>query len=373
MYSLQDLLSVMAEAEASDLYVSMGAFPMLKISGEVFPIEKEKLTAENLESLKQEMLSEEQLEAYHADRELDYTLSLAGVGRFRINVFRQRGSDSFVVRSIVSEIKTLAQLDLPPILSELALKDRGLILVVGSTGSGKSTTLAAMIDHRNTQKSGHILTLEDPIEFLHPHKKSLVNQREVGQDTHSFNKALKSALREAPSVLLVGEIRDREAMESALNFSETGHLVFSTLHATNTAQTIDRILSFYDASEQDLAQMQLSQNLLAIVAQRLIPMENGKLTAALEILVSTARVRDLIQKGSVELLPQAVRSGASESMQLFDQALYKLYKDKKISEMTAVDAADHPTDLKLMISSSEKREPLRDINLLDDEKESQKD
>jgi len=370
MYTLQDLLSVMAEADASDLYVSVGAFPMVKISGEVYPIEKEKLTVENLDALRQEMLNEEQLAEYHAQKELDYTLSLAGVGRFRVNYFRQRGTDSFVVRQIVSAIKSLSDLDLPPILSELSLKDRGLVLVVGSTGSGKSTPLAAMIDHRNANKSGHILTLEDPIEFLHPHKKSLVNQREVGHDTHSYNKALKSALREAPSVLLVGEIRDREAMESALNFSETGHLVFSTLHATNTSQTIDRILSFYDRSEQDLAQMQLSQNLLAIIAQRLIPKENGKLTAALEILISTARIKDLIQKGSVDLLPQAIRSGASEHMQLFDQALYKLYKDKKISEMTAIESADYPTDLKLMISSTEQREATQEINLLDDESES---
>jgi len=373
MYTLQDLLSVMAEAEASDLYVSVGAFPMLKISGEVYPIEKEQLTAENLENLKNEMLNGDQLASYHKEKELDYTLSLAGVGRFRVNFFRQRGTDSFVVRSIVSKVKSLSELDLPDILAELSLKDRGLVLVVGSTGSGKSTTLAAMIDHRNSNKSGHILTLEDPIEFLHPHKKSLVNQREVGQDTHSYHKALKSALREAPSVLLVGEIRDREAMESALNFSETGHLVFSTLHATNTSQTIDRILSFYDRSEQDLAQMQLSQNLLAIVAQRLIPMENGKLTAALEIMVSTARIKDLIQKGSIDLLPQAIKSGTGEHMQLFDQALYKLYKSKKISEMTAIDSADHPTDIKLLISSTEQREPNQDISLLDDEGESKKD
>ena len=369
MYSLQDLLSVMSEADASDLFVSVGAFPMVKISGTVYPIEKEKLTAENLTQLKHEMLNEEQLEQYNSQKELDYTLSLAGIGRFRVNYFRQRGTDSFVVRQIVSSIKTLDDLELPPILSELALKDRGLVLVVGSTGSGKSTTLAAMIDHRNANKSGHILTLEDPIEFLHPHKQSVVNQREVGHDTLSFSKALKSALREAPSVLLVGEIRDREAMESALNFSETGHLVFSTLHATNTSQTIDRILSFYDRSEQDLAQMQLSQNLLAIVAQRLVPMENGKLTAALEILISTARIRDLIQKGSNDLIQQAIRSGASENMQLFDQALYKLYKEKKISEYTAIDSADYPTDLKLMISSTEDRPPGREINLLDDDSE----
>ena len=373
MYSLVDLLGVMVEAEASDLYVTTGTFPMVKISGETYPIEKEKVSRENLESLKQEMLTEDQMEQFHKTLELDYTYSLAGVGRFRVNFFRQRGADSFVVRQIVSTIRSLDDLNLPQTLKDLSLLDRGLILVVGATGSGKSTTLAAMIDHRNSSKTGHILTLEDPIEFLHDHKKSIINQREVGQDTESYSRALKSALREAPSVLLVGEIRDRETMQAALSFSETGHLVFSTLHATNAPQTIERILSFYDQSQHSMLQMQLSQNLQAVIAQRLVPALGGGRVAALEIMLSSARIRDLIHKGSFHLLRQTISGGHSEGMQLFDQALYKLYQEDKIDEELAIEFADQPTDLKLMIASQENRSATQEISLLADNDEEKKE
>jgi twitching motility protein PilU len=283
-----------------------------------------------------------------------------------VNYFRQRGNDGFVIRKIETSIKSLDDLNLPVILKELSMKDRGLVLVVGATGSGKSTTLAAMIDQRNSNKSGHILTLEDPIEFLHEHKKSIINQREVGTDTDSYARALKSALREAPSVLLIGEIRDQESMQAALSFSETGHLVFSTLHATNAPQTIERVMSFYEQAQHDMIQMQLSQNLLAIVAQRLVPTVDGKRAAALEIMLTSARIRDLIQKGSFELLRQAIEHGTGEGMQLFDQALHKLYVDKRISEEMAYEYADQPTDLRLKIASQEERQAQLEIELFED-------
>ena len=373
MYTLQDLLTVMVEADASDLYASTGAYPMVKISGETYPIEKEKLSLENLVALKQEMLTPDQLKEYEANRELDYTYSLPGVGRFRVNFFRQRSADSFVVRQIVNNIRSLDDLGLPVTLKDLAMRDRGLVLVVGSTGSGKSTTLAAMIDFRNESKSGHILTLEDPIEFLHDHKKSLVNHREVGHDTDSYAKALRSALREAPSVLLIGEIRDRESMQAALTFSETGHLVFSTLHATSASQTVERILSFYDRDEHQMLQLQLSQSLAAVVAQRLVPTVDGGRTAALEIMLSSGRIRDLIHKGSFELLRQTIAAGRGEGMQLFDQALFKLYSEKKISEELAIEYADQPTDLRLMIASKENRTATKEITLIDDDDKEDKD
>lgn len=351
MYKVEELLKVMVEAKASDLYVSLGAYPMLKISGKVLPLEKDLVTPEVLDALKAGILNAEQEQAFAHGHELDFPYSLPGVGRFRVNFFRQRNSDSFVIRQIVSRILTFKELNLNPLLGELVLKERGLILVVGATGSGKSTTLAAMVDHRNTQIPGHILTLEDPIEFLHSHKKSIVNQREVGEDTDSFPAALKSALREAPSMLLIGEIRDQTTMSAALNFAETGHLVLSTLHANNAYQTIERIESFYDSSQHPMIRLQLSQNLQAVIAQRLVPTVEGKRTAVLEILLSTARVRDLIHKGEIDLLRHTIESSTGDGMQLFDQSLYTLYKEGVITEEAAILCSDRPTDLKLRIRS----------------------
>ena len=366
MYTIEDLLKVMAEAKASDLYISMGAYPMLKISGENIPLEMDKITPEILASLKNTTLSEEQQRIFAEEHELDFSYSLPGVGRFRVNFFRQRNSDSFVVRRILSKVKTFEELNVNPLLGELVLKERGLILVVGATGSGKSTTMAAMVDHRNTNLTGHILTLEDPIEFLHNHKKGIVSQREIGEDSDSFHKALKSALRESLSMLLIGEIRDRTTMSAALNFSETGHLVISTLHANNAYQTTERIMSFYDPSQHEMVRLQLSQNLHAVIAQRLVPTLDGNRTAALEILVSTARVRDLIHKGEFHLLRYTIKSSTSEGMELFDQSLYHLFKEEKISEETAIRFADSPTDLKLLIMSKEEQMFTQKIELADE-------
>lgn len=367
MYEIDELLKVMVEADASDLFVTLGAYPMLKIKGDVLPLEKEVITTENLQKLKKTLLSDEQIKQFNKEKELDYTYSLSGVGRFRINIFRQRNSDACVVRRIVLEIQSLEELSLPPILGELAMQDRGLVLVVGAAGSGKSTTLAAMIDHRNRNESGHILTLEDPVEFLHHHKMSVVNQREIGQDTTSFHSALRSALREAPSMLLIGEIRDEITMSAALNFAETGHLVLSTLHAINASQTIDRILSFYDVLKHDMIRLQISQTLNGIIAQRLVPTKLDSRSAVLEILLSTARVRELLQRGEVDLLASTIANSSMEGMKLFDQSIYELYKENIITQETAITYADRPTDLLLKIRSDESKKRKLNIELLEEE------
>ncbi len=366
MYEIDELLKVMVKADASDLFVTLGAYPMLKIKGDVLPLKKEVITTENIQKLKQTLLSDDQMKQLNKEMELDYTYSLSGVGRFRINFFRQRNSDAFVVRRIVLEIQSLEDLSLPPMFGELVMQERGLVLVVGAAGSGKSTTLAAMIDHRNRHMSGHILTLEDPVEFLHSHKKSIINQREVGQDTMSFHSALRSALREAPSMLLIGEIRDEITMSAALNFAETGHLVLSTLHAINASQAIDRILSFYEAIKHDMVRLQISQTLNAIIAQRLVPTTMDSRIAVWEILLSTARVRELVQRGDIELLANTIASSSMEGMKLFDQSIYDLYKENIITEETAITYADRSTDLLLRIRSDEDKKRIINIELLEE-------
>lgn len=359
----------MVEAEASDLYVSVGAYPMLKIADETVPLEKDTITPDMMNALQEEMMSESKRLVFDQEKELDYTYSLDGVGRFRVNFFRQRNHKSFVIRRIELRIKTLEDLNLPPLLGELITRPRGLILVVGATGSGKSTTMAAMVDHRNNTMTGHILTLEDPIEFMHQHKKSIINQREIGDDSHSYQKALKSALREAPSMLLVGEIRDRETMSAALNFSETGHLVLSTLHASNAYQTIERIMSFYDADQQPLIRLQLSQNLAGVIAQRLVPTVEGGRVAALEVMLDSARIKDLISRGEIELLRYTIQNSVNEKMNLFDQSLFNLYRDGIIYEDTAVQFADRPGDLNLQIRSEQDRDDHLEIALKENDEE----
>ncbi len=352
-YNIDTLLGVMVEADASDLYVSLGAYPMLSIKGKAVPLEREVITPEMIAELREQMLTERHKKIFAENNELDFIYSLAGLGRFRINFFKQRGSDAFVARRIVSEIKTLEELNLPPILADLSEKERGIILLIGSTGSGKSTTLAAMVDHRNSQKAGHILTIEDPIEFLHRHKKSIVNQREIGSDTWTYSNALKSALREAPDMLLLGEIRDQEAMEAALNFSETGHLVLSTLHATNASQTLQRIMSMFPPSQHEMIRMQLSQNLQGIIGQRLIPTIKGARVAALEIMLSTARIRDLLLKGDMDMLRHTMEAGLSEGMITFDIALERLFRDGQISMDQALKFADRPTDIRVRLHAED--------------------
>ncbi len=365
MYKINDLLNVMVEANASDLFITLGAYPMLKISGKILPLEKEKVIPDTVRSLQAEMLTEKQNEKFIKNKELDFTYSLPGVGRFRVNFFRQRNSVAFVVRRIISKIMTIEELGLPSILTKLALEERGLVFVVGGTGSGKSTTLAAMVDYCNSNKTSHILTLEDPIEFLHSHKKGIVNQREVGQDTESYMDALKSALREAPTMLLIGEIRDKESMSAALNFAETGHLVLSTLHANNTYQTIERVMSFYNVNEHEMIRLQLSQNLKAIVAQRLVPSLDGNRVAALEVMLQTSRVRDVIHRGDLDVLRHTIQTSKNEGMQLFDQHLFKLVMDNIIDEDIAIRCADRPTDLSLKLRAEKPTTTTDDIHLED--------
>ena len=351
MYNIDTLLKLMIESKANDLFISLGSYPILMISGEFYPLKEAKINSEMLNEFGNILLNDEQTTIFKKEKELDFAYSLPGVGRFRVNYFIQRGSDAIVIHHIPTKIKTPNELGLPSILGDIALEDRGLMLIVGSAGCGKSTTLASLIDYRNENKSGHILTLEDPIEFLHQHKKSIVNQREIGQDSLSFQRALKSALRENPSALLMGEVRDMEAIGTAVNFAETGHLVLSTMHATNTQFAVERIFNIYGPELQHTARDQLSENILAIIAQRLIPSKTNKLIPTFEILLPSSRVKDLIKKGEIHLLSRALEFSQVEGMQTFDQGLLKLFKEDKITAETAIDYSDHKTDITMKIKS----------------------
>jgi twitching motility protein PilU len=346
---IQELFKVMVEKEASDLYLTVAQPPMYRIEGKIQPIGDHQFTPQEMETLVKSVMSERQLREYGEDLELNMAMSLPGVSRFRVNIFRQRGSAGMVIRRVKAEVSSLAELGLPGILKEITMSKRGLVLVVGATGSGKSTTLAAMVDHRNATESGHIITIEDPIEFVHRHKKSIVTQREVGFDTHSFQAALKNTLRQAPDVILIGEIRDTETMEAAVTFAETGHLCLGTLHSNNANQAIERIMNFFPLERHAQIYLQLSLNLRSIISQRLIPSLNGKRFAALEILMDTPRVRDLIKKGDVDILKEAMEQGVQEGCQTFDQALFMLYKEGQIGLDQALINADSANNLRLKI------------------------
>lgn len=349
MYNIETLLKLMIESKANDLFISLGAYPVLTIGSETVRLKDEKVSNEMLTGFRKSFFTSEQEQIFIREKELDFAYSITNVGRFRVNYFVQRGSDAIVIHHIPTAIKTPEELGLPQSLSKIALEARGLVLIVGAAGSGKSTTLAALIDYRNRNKTGHILTLEDPIEFLHQHKKSIVNQREIGQDSLSFKRALKSALRQNPSALLMGEIRDMDTIATAVNFAQTGHLVLSTMHATNTQLAVERIFNIYGAGLQKTARDQLSENINAIIAQRLVPTKDGKLFPAVEILLPSARVKDLIKKGEIHLLPRALEFSRAEGMQTFDQCLLQLHKDGIITPETAINYSDHKTDITMKI------------------------
>lgn len=342
-------LSLMAEKEASDLFFSVGAPVNIKIEGISQAINDKSLPAGAVQTLAYGIISEEQKKTFEETMELNFSISFPEVGRFRINLYRQRGEVAMVVRYIKTNIPSIEALQLPSILQDLVMEPRGLILLVGATGSGKSTTLASMIDYRNCNKTGHILTIEEPIEFIHKHKKSIVDQREVGLDTLSYSNALKNAMREAPDVILIGEIRDRETMQHAIAYAETGHLCLSTLHANNANQTLDRIVNFFPDAARHQLLLDLSLNLRAVVSQRLIPSVSGKRVPAVEIMLRSAFIANLIEKGDVDGLKEAIEQGKDMGMQSFDQSLFELFQQGKISEQQALDNADSRNNLSVKI------------------------
>jgi len=347
--NIQDFFKTMVDLEASDLYVTVARPPMYRVDGKIQAGGEHSFTPEELSALAQAMLNEKQRLEFAETLEMNMAMSLPGVARFRVNMFQQRGSVGMVIRRIKADVMSVAEMGLPSILQDIVMTKRGLVLVVGATGSGKSTSLAAMIDYRNANEAGHIITIEDPIEFVHRHKQSVVTQREVGFDTLSFQSALKNTLRQAPDVILIGEIRDTETMEAAIVFAETGHLCLGTLHSNNANQAIERIMNFFPRERHAQIYLQLSLNLRSIISQRLITSLDGKRVAALEILMDTPRLKDLIRKGEVDALKEGMEQGIQEGCQTFDQALFSLYKEGKISLEHALINADSANNLRLKI------------------------
>lgn len=345
---LQWLLDMVAR-KGSDMYVSFGAPPLMRGDDGMTPLAEVVLDDSAIAQVLADFMTIEQLEEFEREHEFNMALDLGESGRFRVNVFKQRQHSGLVIRQIVTTIPTLDQLRLPRLLGELCCEKRGLVVVVGGTGSGKSTSLAAMIDYRNRTEQGHVITIEDPIEYVHEHKRCLITQREVGVDTKSFETALKNALRQKPDVILVGEIRDRVVMEHALNIAETGHLALATLHANSANQAIERMLNFFDRESHSQVLLNLSLNLRGILSQRLVRTKSGGRTAALEIMLNEGLIRELVRKGEVKEIKAIMAQNGEQGMQTFDQALYKLWDDGEIEEDVALAEADSPGDLKLVM------------------------
>ena len=347
---LEPYLKIMAEKQASDLFFVTGAPPNMKLDGRTAPMAKNKLKSGQVQKLAYSLLTDEQVTDFEINRELNLGFTLVDVGRFRVNIFIQRSEVSMVIRYIKWEIPSIDELLLPQILKKIILEKTGLVLVVGSTGSGKSTTLASMINHRNGIEGGHILTIEDPIEFVFTHNKSIISQREVGIDTLSYENALREALREAPEVIMIGEARDRETMQAAINYADTGHLCLTTLHAVNSNQAMDRMMNMFPTDMREQLLMDLSLNLKAIVSQRLVPAMDGKLACAVEILMNTPYISELIREGNFNEVKEIMEKGDTVGMQTFDQSLYDLYKSDKISIKSALAYADSSTNLEWKIN-----------------------
>ena len=347
--SLQDYLRTMVVAGASDLFITVAAPPVVKVQGGFKALSRTPLDAQGTRDLAYSVLSDAQVQQFEMTLECDLSLDLPDIGRFRLNLFWQRGAVALVARYIRFDIPELAAIGLPPVLGEVALYKRGLVLVCGPAGSGKSTTLAAMLGHRNANAQGHILTVEDPIEFVHQHRRSLVNQREVGVDTLSFDDALRHAMREAPDVIMVGEIRDRQTMQHAMSYADSGHLCVSTLHANSANQAIQRVIHFFPQDVRHQVLLDLSINLRAVIGQRLITNVHGQLVPALEVMLVTPYISDLIFKGQVDDIKAVMAKSEDLGMSTFDHSLYKLYTAGQITREQAIDYADSKTDVSVRI------------------------
>ena len=353
---VRGLLREMAERGASDLYLTIDSPPVIRVEGVNHALDAAPLAPTEVEAFAYSLMTDRQRAVFEEQLEMNLGISSSQHGRFRINVFRQRGAVGIVVRQIKTAIPTIDDLGLPLILKDIVLTKRGLVLVTGATGSGKSTTLAAMVDWRNTNSTGHIVTIEDPIEFMHPHRRCLVSQREIGFDTHSYATALKNALRQAPDLILIGEVRDRETMEAAITFADTGHLCLATLHSNNANQALERIMNFFPNDRHHEIFLQLSLNLRAIVSQRLVPGIDGKRVAALEILVDTPYARELIKQGQVDTVKEAMERSTQEGGQTFDQALFELYRQGLIDAEQALANADSANNLRILMKNLDLRQ-----------------
>ncbi len=352
---LQKMLIHFTQSGGSDLFITAGRPATMKQNSRLVNLTEDRIMPPLAIQLCKELMNEEQQATFQETHECNFAYHIAGIARYRVNVFMQRGTPGMVIRAVQTEIPEFDSLKLPVILKELIMEKNGLILIVGGTGSGKSTSLASLVDHRNRESEGHIITIEDPIEFVHSHKRSIVTQREVGVDTDTYDSALKNTLRQAPNVILIGEIRTKETMEHAIAFAETGHLCLSTLHSNNTNQTLDRIINFFPPDQHAHILMDLSLNLRAIVSQRLVPKIGGGLIVAVEVLINTPRISELILNGQVSEIKQLMQNSQALGMQTFDHALFKLYEDELISFEDALRAADSANDLRLSIKLKSKR------------------
>jgi twitching motility protein PilU len=370
---MQDLLRRMIEKKGSDLFITAGFPPAIKIDGEIRPQAERPLTAEQSAALVRAVMNDRQTKEFDATKECNFAISPAGIGRFRVSAFVQQGLTGAVLRTINSKIPTIEELELPPVLKDVALSKRGFVIMVGGTGSGKSTSLAAMVGYRNEKTRGHIVTIEDPVEFVHPHKSCVITQREVGVDCENWHTALKNTLRQAPDVILIGEIRDRETMEYGIQFAETGHLVLATLHANNSNQALDRIINFFPEDRREQLLMDLSLNIRALISQRLLPRESGTgRIAAMEVMLQSPLISDLIFKGQVAKIKDVMSRSNRLGMNTFDQSLFELYETGMVSYEDALRNADSKNELRLRVKLESKRQVRsedggKDLEIIDED------